>query len=144
MKVDFYLIGDADLIFLRLTGTASVEGFRAAMAPVFAHPDYRADLPEIADLSGVTPGEMRAPGVQRLVRTAAEAGPTGPTKGKKKIAFFAPEDVAYGMARMFSAMAEIQDTIEARAFRSEAEVLDWLGRPEGCFAQIPGFASCAG
>jgi hypothetical protein len=111
---------DPERLVMRVTLTgaisdADLDGYLAevrARGPSFLESHQLVDL-SAADLSGVS-GEM--------VRRAASAAPLA--VGARR-AIVAPDDLAFGMSRMYAAAKDGRD--DTRLFRDRGSALEWLG-----------------
>ncbi|MGH1413206.1 MAG: hypothetical protein ACRBB0_06915 [Pelagimonas sp.] len=101
-------------------------------------PEYRLGMPEIADLSGITGHDLNFNNMKRL---AMSANIEGKESGViKKIGIFAPDPAIYGMARMFSTLSELEPgNAKGAAFQTQEETLQWLGRRETSFQELPDY-----
>jgi len=138
MQVHTRLIDHNRLVFISFTGRQTLVDAQIGLAQMKALPEYRPDLPEICDLSGVTSDNLDFKDMGRLARIANEA--TLDIAGKKQIALFAPQESVFGMCRMFATLCDITPgKTRCAAFQNPAEALAWLGRTEARFEDIPGF-----
>lgn len=138
MQVRARLIDNGQLVFLSFHGAQTAKAAENELQRLFALPDYRPDLPELADLSGITSDDLDFNAMRRLARVANEN--TLENGNKKLIALYAPQDYVFGMARMFSTLCEMEPGhAQGSAFTTQAEALEWLGRSETRFEDIPGY-----
>ncbi|WGW02451.1 hypothetical protein [Tropicibacter oceani] len=132
------IIANDSLVFLRFTGVQDLQMAMEELKAMRALPAYRPGLPELADLSAVTRTGLDFNAMRTLVHDVTSLG-VDPQR-EKRIAIFAPQDTLYGMARMFSTLTELEPgNVRGAAFRTQGECLEWLGRPERDFADIPGY-----
>lgn len=132
------LVADGSILFTRQIGHQT----RALLDREIAHLDAvfegHAWLPEIVDLSTVTQSDLDFQSIRGVVRITCETA--RPLAEGKKIALFSPGDLLFGLSRIHTALVEMSGTqVESAVFRTESELLDWLGRPERSFAELEGF-----
>lgn len=115
---------DAGVAFARAEGALSDEELLDFAQRMANDPEFRSGVHELID---VRAADLRAV-TSRTLRRAAEifaAFDTAATRGR--IAFVAPADVAFGLARMYQAFRT--DAVEIRVFREMDEARAWLGLP---------------
>jgi hypothetical protein len=82
-------------------------------------PDFDPSFSQIADLTQVTRIELSADEIRRLAqRTIFSAS--------SRRAFIAPDEVAFGIGRMFQILRGLEGEKGIRVFRSLEEALDWV------------------
>ena len=125
-------------MFLRFTGQQTAEAAVSELQRMRSLPEYEVGMPELADLSGITGHNLNFDKMRLL---AIAANTEGKESGRlKKIAVFAPDPALFGMARMFSTLSELElGNARAAAFQTQSEALEFLGRPEAGFEEIPGY-----
>lgn len=125
-------------MFLRFTDQQTAEAAVSELQRMRCFPKYEVGMPELADLFGTTGHNLNFDKMRLLV-IAANA--EGKESGRiKKIAVFAPNPALFGMARMFSALSGLEPgNARAAAFQTQSEALEFLGRPESGFEDIPGY-----
>lgn len=139
MRIQADIIADGTLIFFRFSGHQTTAMGVDALQHIHNHPGYSPDISELIDLSSVTSNDLDFNGMRKLARIAGGNGGLG-----KQIALFAPQDVEYGMARMFCTLLEMEPTkAKAMVFRDPDQTLRWLGRSEKSFADLPGYNDMA-
>lgn len=130
MKVE--IDTESRIAIVSVQGSLNMERMLGLRDTLRAHPDYEADMSVLYDLSGVPdwgqiPGSM-VTRVDNIVRTLNEHSvPFSPC-----LAIVVPTDVAFGIARMYTAVAAARipdpdDTPKQRGvFRDREEALSWL------------------
>ncbi|HXY00091.1 MAG TPA: hypothetical protein VEI54_04165 [Candidatus Limnocylindrales bacterium] len=86
---------------------------------LFSDPDFDPSYSQIADFTQFTSFELSAAEVQRL----AEKSNFAP---QSRRAFIVPNDVSFGLARMFEMLRADLGEENLRVFRSLDEALDWV------------------
>lgn len=137
MDVRARIIANGQLVYIKFVGEQTAGRAINELQRMRGLPDYRPGLPELADLSRVTKDNLNFHGMRRLAR---EANLDAQNNGQeKRIAVYAPNDVIYGMARMFSTLCDLEPGMAVgEAFLTEHEALAWLGRTEPTFDALPG------
>jgi hypothetical protein len=124
MPIHYEIDTQRGLLRSAFPGTVPPTEVRAFYAELRKHPDFRADLDQIADFSGNTPSEWSPDEMRRVVR----AEPFGP--GARR-AFVGPSDLVFGLSRMYSSLATSEGAGGTIApFRTLAEAEAWLERPK--------------
>ena len=85
-------------------------------------PRRKESLDELVDLSGVQGGSVPTRAIRDLAQFLLEKDRNTPGT---KLAFIAPSDAAFGLARMFEAYRD-HPSFEIRVFRDSASALGWL------------------
>lgn len=141
LQVRARILDDGRLVYLRFSGVQTAGLAINELQRLRSLPEYRPGLPELADLSRITRDDLDFHAMRRLAREANRESQN--SDGEKRIALYAPKDVTYGMARMFSTLCDLDPgPATGQAFLSQREALAWLGRPETCFDDLPGMALC--
>lgn len=107
-----------------LTDADVLEGYAA----VLADPAYDATLDMVFDCSDVEWVAVAPSTIKQIAELVALADRAIPSGIHPRAAIVAPADVAFGMARMYQARRESQDTPrEYFVCRTMAEARGWLG-----------------
>lgn len=119
---------DPELRCVFLTGVPPItdDDLTQYQRDLAAHPDHGAGFDQLADMRGVAGLGLTANGVRAaglLTRYWAEHI-TG-----TKVAIIAPDEAAYGMARMFSAF--VFEDLSVRVFREVADAEEWIAHADG-------------
>ena len=111
-----------------LTDADVLEGY----AGVLADPTYDPTLDVVFDCTGLEWLDVRPATIGRIAELVARADRAIPPGVHPRAAIVAPADVAFGMARMYQARRESQNT-PTRYFvcRTMDEARDWLGLGAG-------------
>src|SRR4030095_14566446 len=84
-------------------------------------PDYDRTLDELVDLRGLSGAGVTSSAVRRLGETSVQVHRGAPAV---RVAIVAPDNLAYGLSRMYGAFAE-ESGSEHRVFRSVEEAMAW-------------------
>jgi hypothetical protein len=126
MPIEYRIDHDRRLVLAAGRGTVTDDDVFGYQREVWSRPDV-AGYDEFVDMSRVA--EIAVPSVDRVRQLAAlSAGMDAPDTASK-FAVLAPQDVAYGLGRMFQAYRELnpRGTKEVGVFRTRAEALAFLG-----------------
>ena len=113
----------------RYHGTLTPEEFRAFADRVQDDPRVRPHFDHLADFTDVTHFGLDTQAVADEVRRHL-AFDAPRSDSPHRIAIAAPDDVAYGMSRMFSARRE-SERVRLGVFRSRHAAEAWLDAPAG-------------
>lgn len=121
----YRLFVDAEQRFARIEveGALTVPLVEESLGELLAHPEFGPSYRQLVDWSRVDRVELSAADVRELLGRSLAAAPRA---GHARIAFVAPLDLAYGIARMFELMGG-KLPYDVAVFRSVAEAMDWLG-----------------
>lgn len=115
------LLGDLGVVVIQFSGHIAYEELQKALEVLPNLPGFRPHLKLIADFrdcqTSMTGREM-----QKLAEAARK---TDSAWGETKWAFLAPEDVIFGLSRMYMALTEDYQA-ETHVFRSLEETEGWL------------------
>ena len=122
------MIIDKTIGLIRTTATGRINGDElvAYYHRLRSHPDFRSNLNEIFDLSGVEDADVAAADVRRLSGVTEEFTRRGVAV---KVAIIAPRDLEFGFARMYE-MLQSQSMNDVRVFRDRADAEGWIFGPE--------------
>lgn len=134
MPLRHWILRDQSLALIEYHGVLTASEVIADFAAYRRNALFRPGLPELADLSRLTDVDLDYSQMRRLVSHVNRT--YSASKTRTLISFFAPEDVPFGMARMFEMVADGQSGVRAQVHRSEADALAYLGRRETSLAAI--------
>ncbi len=123
MPIETTIDVERDLIIRKVTGRFLIDDLEAAYAYTFEHPDYKPSMNALwdlleADIAEVTSEELTQ--VVQLVQSVADH------RGSDyKVAFVAPDEVSYGITRMFEAYANNLE-FQMFSFRNMDDASSWL------------------
>lgn len=115
------LVGDLGVVVVRFSGRIDYEELQKTLDELAKLPGFRPHLKMIADFRDCATS-MTGPDVQKL---AAYARKTDAAWGDTKWAVLAPDDVIFGLSRMYMALTEDYQ-VQTHVFRSVPETDDWL------------------
>ena len=113
---------ETGLVFHVADGILVMEELLAAFDTVASDPLFQSDMNVLWDVTGAT---IEGGGTDEIQALAAAIGRRLDHDGRHKVAIAAPQDLAYGLARMYEAYAG-QLPIELNVFRSREKALQWL------------------
>ncbi|MDJ0824360.1 MAG: hypothetical protein QNJ16_02540 [Rhodobacter sp.] len=125
MPVKVRVFPDLDLVYTRYSGAVAVDDLRAALRQMAAAPGYRVQMARLIDLSAAEDFAYRFDEIldmSRPVRALYDSSPE-----PIRIAYIAPTEAAFGMARMFETLIGDSDRLSVATFHSAAEALAFLG-----------------
>ena len=123
MSIEYGHDRERKLLLLVMKGDVSDDDLLFYAEKAVADPDIDAETNDYIDLSGVTSTSVTSAGLQRM-NAALEQG--GRVRHSGRMAIYAPDDVPFGLARMFQAYRE-GTPIEVRVFRQADEAREWIG-----------------
>ncbi len=111
-------------------GTFSDADMYSYQLDVWSRPDV-AGYNELMDMTDVK--HIALPSVGRMRQIAELAAKMDVLTTKSKFAIVAPDDLAFGLARMFASFrgSDERSTKEVGVFRSQAEAFEFLGISAG-------------
>ena len=122
MALTYRIDAETGVIYSRFEGEITLEGIQEHTRRLHADPAFRPGLVQIAEVASIRPhvdfNEMYG-----FVRWVATLVPID------KTAIVAPENNAFGMARMYAQLSEGSPG-KVEAFRDMASARHWLGLPE--------------
>lgn len=119
-----YEIASCEKYFLvTTTGPADPDVYEKSLDAIFNHPDWRPGHCYIYDHTLLDASKLTKADVERI----AEIARVRRTRyGVRKSAVVAPNDVEYGIVRMWMVYAEDETKIPTNVFRTLDEAIDWL------------------
>ena len=126
MPIDHHIDHDRRLVRARCLGILTDEDIFGYQREVWSRPDV-SGYDELVDLSEVEEIALPSAGrVRELARLSASMDPRSPSS---KLAIVAPDDLAFGLGRVYEAYREGNDQSTKRVglFRSLADALTFLG-----------------
>lgn len=121
MAITYRIDKTAKLIRARVFGEISFDDFRTTLREMLEDPDFDPSfgrLWDVREARTILSGED-VRGIAEVVRKFV---------GGRRSAVVAQTDVAYGLARMYSALVE-EAGIDTQAFRDMDEAMTWLQAP---------------
>jgi hypothetical protein len=130
MPIDYSIDHSRRLVIAKGSGVFTDDDVFGYQRSVWSRPDV-AGYDELVDMTDVT--EIALPSPNRVRDLADEAAAMDRATGGGKFAIVAPQDVAYGLGRMYEANRELtgKSTKQVAVFRTMPEALAFLGLPSG-------------
>ena len=122
MSIDYRIDGEWGIVVTTVSGEVTAEDLRRHATALASDPRAR-ECDELVDLSGVTGDSAPTDAVRGIAEWLRGADTNRPGA---KLAFIAPSDLGFGMARLYGVHREHPD-IEIRVFRERGDALNWLG-----------------
>ena len=113
---------EAGVVVLELGGEVTLDETEEALEAIPSRPWFRPRLKMVADARNCTT-RMTGKDVERL---AAFARQLDDAWGETRWAVLAPDDLVYGLARIYMALTEDYQ-VQTHVFRNVQDVNDWLG-----------------
>ena len=127
---------ELNLVFTEYRGHLDTPQLIEALACTLEHPDYRAGMVELTDLSGVTGMDLDYERVRTHVSRMANH--YGHQQEQTEHYAIASADLAYGMTRIYQALSETNvPNMTLHVYRSEGDALRAMGRDEDSIAELP-------
>lgn len=128
MPIDYHIDHEQRLVTATAHGILTDPEFFGYQREVWSRPDV-AGYDELVDMSAVTKIDLpSADRVRELALFSAAMDPKGPSS---KFAIVAPQDLAFGLGRMYDAYRSSNRPggKEVGVFRSREQAMAFLGRP---------------
>jgi hypothetical protein len=125
MPIDYRVDHERRLVLAEGRGAVTAEDIFAYQREAWSRADV-SGYDELVDMTGVEKiVEPSSDGMRRLAAMSAQADPP---IGGTRFAIVAPQDVAYGLGRMYEAYRGLnkRSTKQVAVFRSLEEALRWL------------------
>ncbi len=119
MPFSYRIDASRRMIFSEAWGVMTEEDIRSYRERMIKDPDFRADYWYLGDYRRITKLDVS-------MEFTCELSHNLMSGGGARLAFVFPDDLAYGMSRMFSVMVGEAD-VNLRPFRDMAEARSWLG-----------------
>jgi len=118
---------DPRLFTVTTSGVATAAGFEAFTVELLKHARWIPGTPILIDHSRAVTNQLQAEDVHQIAKSVvALAGRTG----SAPLALIMPSEVAYGMARMWQQLTELDSPMQISIFRSMDEANPWLAQLE--------------
>lgn len=124
MNISFHIDTELNTVFTKASGPISINDLIQNATNIQNHPLFRKNMNSLVDLTKAQPaGNIDFSKVNKF-RSFIES--VQDIRGECKWAIVAPEDLVFGLSRMYAIMAD-DLSIRTRIFRSEKEAQGWLG-----------------
>ena len=124
MPVSYEILEHADVTIVSYSGTVTYDCIRQSFDSYINDPRYEPGRRELADMSGVTGVDMEFEHVNGLLARVTKFYSQQPRI--TLISIFAPDDLAFGMSRMFQTLSDNDRGIRVSVESEEAAALAWL------------------
>ena len=126
MPISFEIRHELRLVVARGSGVFTDENIFDYQRSVWSRPEVLG-YDELIDMSSVS--RIEEPNPERIRELARLASGMDAREGKSRFAIVAPEDLAYGLGRMFQVLRELdsRSTKEVGVFRTMGEAVAFLG-----------------
>jgi len=127
MPIEYQILPRTRLVKARGYGVFTYDDVFGYQREVWSRPDV-AGFDELIDMTAVERIELpSADGVRQLAALSASMDDPGTAS---KFAIVAPQDIAYGLGRMYEAhrALNVKSSKQVGVFRTMPEALAWLGR----------------
>ena len=121
MPIEFRTCLDLDLVYARWWGIVDADVFLDNFARYLADRHYRPGRPELIDVSGIERFDLDFARIRTLLLDVNLQVPG--TVVDTRTVIWAPEDAAFGLARMYQQLAEHAAGIQVEIYREEAAAL---------------------
>lgn len=118
MPAEYRIVPSERTIYSRAWGILTDRDLAENRARMLRDPDFDPGCRQLLDFSEVTSLEVTPGGIRELAGTS-------PFPRDARRAVVVPNDVAYGMARMFALLSGLDES-RFRIFRDRAVALEWL------------------
>ncbi len=126
MPVSYEIKADDGYVEARYVGVVTMAEVRTMFETYLGDPDFRTDLTHLVDLSQINADSIGFSEVFALSgmfsRSIAETG------RQMRIAIFAPNELTYGLSRMFESLSGPEKGVDARIFNDLAAARCWASR----------------
>ena len=122
--INYHLLPEHNLLVFCVWGVTSVKEVQKLRQKIRTSVDLSQNYDAIIE---VTPLErwFTNEEIRMFSKSTSDAFLSG-----KKLAIIASSDIAYGINRMYEAMADSESPLEISVFRDASSALKWLGREE--------------
>jgi hypothetical protein len=134
MPIEFSTCLERDFLFARWSGVITFEQILEVFESYKNDVHYVPGRTEFVDLSAVEDLDINYRLMQTLLREVNNQAPG--IQVKTRTVIFAPDDIIFGLARMYETLAELAEGIEVFAFTAESEALAHAGLPYETIAEM--------
>ena len=113
---------DLDVVIVHLEGPFTLDAALQWGPALLRDSRFRADMAQVFDLSGL---EVENTTFERI-QTAVDELARRPHYSDAMIAYVAPQDLIYGLARMFVVISSTDLPRRRNLFRNLEDALDWI------------------
>lgn len=134
MAGTFRFFADRPLVYMKFSGETYCEECVEAQKVIKATPGWSPNVGCLIDYSELTHFRSGYTGLQQVSAEMAASGLFD--DGVMPLVYFAPTDLAFGVARMAQQILSPQLSFDIHVFREEAPALAFLGQPETRVADL--------
>ncbi len=109
-----------DLLTVDLVGEITVDAVLALVEKIRQDPRYSSAMPVLHDLSR---GDLSGMSSARIRRLTSLIDPAGENS---RLAIYAPDDLAYGLARIYVSEASLSSDRPRQVFKNYHDAISWL------------------
>jgi hypothetical protein len=124
MPIHYEIDAERRLVVTTVLGEVTAEDLRLHAEAMASDPQRGGRLDEIVDLTKAVESSLASRAIRDFAQHMREKDRNTPGT---KLAFVAPANAAFGLARMFEAYRQ-HPSFEIQVFRDAAGALRWLGR----------------
>ena len=125
MPIEYAFSLKHDLVYARHFGMVTLDDLATNFATYLADPLYVPERPEFIDLSTASHAKLTLADAMALVTAVNQQGGERPVR--TLTVCWAPGDLAFGMARLYSSVAAQQDGIRVAVAREQSDALGLMG-----------------
>jgi hypothetical protein len=107
------------VVYSVASGRVTGDEFIVGTIAIGRDPLFQADMRMLADFTSAETFDVSTERLDQLARVT-------PFSERSRRAYLAPQDLAFGLGRMFAAFAALKGKGEIQVFRMRAEALAWL------------------
>jgi hypothetical protein len=127
MPISYAIDSDRHRVVVRFTGTVRDQDLFSTYNELYNDPRHQIGMPELTDCRELERAEVTSVGLQDLARmTGAKLDPA---QKPWRVAIVAPQNVVYGLARMYELLREGSPE-QVEVFRDYAAAQQWLDESE--------------
>jgi hypothetical protein len=127
MPIVFRTSLDLDLVYAHWSGAVTMEEWRRIFLGYLSDANYRPGRTELTDFSDVQSTDAGFKSIWSALNTVN--GQVPGLKVHTRTVMIAPDEVMFGLARIYQSLAANSDGISVEVFRTPAEALAALGLP---------------
>lgn len=126
MAIQYHIDKMAKMVYVDFTGKVEDQTLMQNLTQIFADPDFEVGMDILCDYRKVSQFDVSSLGMRGSAGLMTRIEGAG---SSWKMAMVAPQDVVYGMARMYQAF-RAGSPEDVMVFREILEARHWLGLPD--------------
>lgn len=134
MPIEIGISDRLDLVYGRWSGRIDLQTIVAMLSEYHTDPNFVQGRRELCDFSDVSDLDVSFKEAWSILSTV-NAHET-PKARRTQVYLYAPQDTAFGLARMYQSLADFEGGVEVIILTSEAEALTALGLDYGSLAKM--------